>query len=416
VTRLSAFWSYVHADDEHDDGLITQLARDLAGEVSALTGHEFNLFLDRDSLPWGADWRSKVRASLENAFLFVAIITPRYFLSPSCREELRVFSDNARSLGDKEQILPLHYHDVQGVYGTTCSDELVNLVRQFQVEDIRSLRYLERKSVEYRWQLNRLAHRLIDAAGTAHESEEDDPGDGEGHGGGIHAGGTSDRDPSGSGGTALEFPVPPGVLDDLESEDLRLEHRLDLISSLVPGLRHSTRNLVGTLSEVSRLQADLIPPEGHTAHPPKDSQMDNLATSRDIVRRLKPAVISLRDQAGELARALVRIDPSMIRILADATTERPPRLQHVLSAIVSIAESHDDLWGDLQRPDEDLWQFPAITSNINDTLAGKELLQLLTTLRQAVLQSIDVKSILFEWADAALRVREASWAEKPELA
>jgi hypothetical protein len=66
VAELKGFWSYVHADDDADGGRVSRLAQDVAAQFEMLTGEKIGLFLDRDDITWGEDWRSKIDESLSS--------------------------------------------------------------------------------------------------------------------------------------------------------------------------------------------------------------------------------------------------------------------------------------------------------------------------------------------------------------
>ncbi len=70
------FWSYVHADDNAEGGRVTQLAMDLVAQYEMLTGESIELFLDRDDLQWGSDWRASVDGSLSTTAFFIPVLTP----------------------------------------------------------------------------------------------------------------------------------------------------------------------------------------------------------------------------------------------------------------------------------------------------------------------------------------------------
>ena len=53
----AAFFSYAHADDEHD-GALTRLHAALEQEIGLQLGADFTLFIDRDDIVWGESWRA----------------------------------------------------------------------------------------------------------------------------------------------------------------------------------------------------------------------------------------------------------------------------------------------------------------------------------------------------------------------
>ena len=161
--NFQGFWSYVHADYQADGGRIIRLARDVADQFEMLTGEKVDLFLDKDAIGWGHDWRNKIDESLASIAFFIPVMTPRYFMSPECRRELQFFARRATSLGVKELVLPLLYVDVPSIHDEAPPDDLVALVQTFQREDWQPLRFVDVTSEGYRKGVARLAGRLVEA-------------------------------------------------------------------------------------------------------------------------------------------------------------------------------------------------------------------------------------------------------------
>lgn len=170
MTASQGFWSYVHADDRADGKRISRLARDVVDQFQMLTGEAISLFLDKDALAWGEDWRDKIDSSLSSIAFFIPVLTPRFFMSPECRRELQFFARRASDLGIKELILPLLYVDFSAIHDETTEDDLIKLVRTFQWEDWRELRFLDVASEGYRRGVARLATRLVEANKHAEET------------------------------------------------------------------------------------------------------------------------------------------------------------------------------------------------------------------------------------------------------
>lgn len=165
------FWSYVHDDDKAEGGRISRLARDIVDQYQMLTGEEIRLlFLDKDDIKWGDQWRKEIDSSLASVAFFIPVMTPRYFMSPECRRELQFFMRRANDLGVKELILPLHYTNVPLLYDGTTEDELIKLVGTFQWEDWRELRFSDVTSSEYRRNVAKLAEKIVEANKRAEES------------------------------------------------------------------------------------------------------------------------------------------------------------------------------------------------------------------------------------------------------
>jgi hypothetical protein len=74
----AGFWSYTHEDDMLDGGAILQLSHLIMQEYNLLSGEPLNLFVDRNDIIWGEEWRKRIDSSLTETTFFIPIITPRY--------------------------------------------------------------------------------------------------------------------------------------------------------------------------------------------------------------------------------------------------------------------------------------------------------------------------------------------------
>lgn len=183
--NFQGFWSYVHLDDRAEGGRIRRLATDLVDQFELLTGDTISLFVDRVAIGWGETWREAIDESLASVAFFIPIMTPRYFLSPECRHELRLFAEKASQLGVKELVLPLYYVTAPCLSREPAEDDLAALVKTFQWEDWRELRLADISSESYRRGVARLATRLVEAnkkaespiPSTAVEPDAVQPGD-----------------------------------------------------------------------------------------------------------------------------------------------------------------------------------------------------------------------------------------------
>ena len=171
MSSSKGFWSYVHKDDEADQGRICCLAHDVAEQFEMLTGESIELLVDKDALKWGDNWKDKIDASLASVAFFIPVLTPRYLMSPECRRELQFFARRAENLGIKELVLPLYYVRVPALEAEVPDDDLVVLLKAFQWEDWRELRHEDRASKAYRQAVSRLADRLVVANRHAEDTD-----------------------------------------------------------------------------------------------------------------------------------------------------------------------------------------------------------------------------------------------------
>ena len=157
------FWSYVHRDNEQGGERILRLAERIKDEFSLITGEDLELFVDRDSLVWGDQWRMRVNLALQETTFFIPIVTPRYFTSDECRKELIKFITYARSLDATELLLPILYVNVADLTEEN-PDEAKAIIAATQYADWRELRLTDEDSEDYARAVNGLANRLADIA------------------------------------------------------------------------------------------------------------------------------------------------------------------------------------------------------------------------------------------------------------
>lgn len=154
------FLSYVHSDDEHSRGRIVQFAKDLVAYYDFLFGRKISLFVDRDSLEWGSDWRTRLRDEAESTSFLLAVITPRYLQSPACRSEFLQFSAAAQREEEPRLLLPLVWVDVSSTDVVAADDPVLSKIAETQFLDVGEVRRLVPNSPEYDLLLEEVANRL----------------------------------------------------------------------------------------------------------------------------------------------------------------------------------------------------------------------------------------------------------------
>lgn len=155
------FMSYTHFDDDHNKGKLTKFAEQLSGEVRAQTGQEFMIFQDRKSINWGDNWKKQIKNSLNEVTFLFPIITPSYFKSNACRNELEIFIERENRLNKKNLIYPIYFiqtEEIENIKET--NDELVKIVASRQYEDWRSYRFENFTSKEVNKQFEKLAKNI----------------------------------------------------------------------------------------------------------------------------------------------------------------------------------------------------------------------------------------------------------------
>lgn len=105
-----AFLSYTRLDDEFFGGAITSLRRLLELGVQVVTGdRSFNIFQDVDGIEFGQKWKKRLEEAISASRFLIPIVTPLFFKSAPCRDELSRFIEHEKRLGRDDLILPLYF-------------------------------------------------------------------------------------------------------------------------------------------------------------------------------------------------------------------------------------------------------------------------------------------------------------------
>ncbi|WAS93601.1 toll/interleukin-1 receptor domain-containing protein [Nannocystis punicea] len=164
--KPAAFLSYVHADDENEEGAITKLREKLEGEVRMQTGdREFKIFQDRNNIGWGQAWRERIVDALGEASFLIVVLTPSWFTSAACREELTLFLEIEQQRKRNDLVLPILYMDCPVLKDAARRerDELATKLAERQYFDWRSLRFQPWSTPELRRQLAVMGEALREA-------------------------------------------------------------------------------------------------------------------------------------------------------------------------------------------------------------------------------------------------------------
>lgn len=291
MTEWQGLWSYVHADDQADGGRVSRLARDVADQFQMLTGERINLFLDADAIKWGEDWRAKVDDSLSSIAFFIAVLTPRYFMSAECRRELQFFARRATSLGIKELVLPLLYVDVPRIHDELPSDDLMALVRTFHWEDWRDLRFMDMASEGYRRGVARLAARLVEANKQAETAVI------------IPSTVVGDVTPKDDSDNA------PGLIDRLAAVEEVLPKWQETLQSL-----RSALEFIGQVMTEAKADVDRADAQGK-------GFAGRLVIARMVAGKLKEPVDQIRSDSNEFASQLHQVDDGLRALIDRAAAE-----------------------------------------------------------------------------------------------
>lgn len=282
MTLARGFWSYVHKDDEAESGRVAQLARDVVAQYEMITAESIDLFLDRDQLQWGDDWKKSVDGSLASTAFFIPVLTPRYFQSVECRRELNYFLRRAETLGLTDLVMPILYIDFKGMHEDPPTDDAIALVKQFHWENWTELRFASQTSPEYRAAVARMAARLAEANEIADKANIAEA-----------AIALSDEEEDNA----------PGVVDLIARTETALPEWAETV------------NLIG--QEIQTIGALM---QGATADINGASGKNNtfaarLTVLRQVATKLKPSAETIRDFGEQFTKQLNDVDQGVVLII-----------------------------------------------------------------------------------------------------
>lgn len=110
TSQAIAFLSYTRTDDEFHGGYITSFRKVLENAVHVVTGEKtFQVFQDVEGIVIGENWQKKLVDVIHRSSVLVPMVTPLFFNSKPCREEVTQFLDHEQSLERDDLILPIYF-------------------------------------------------------------------------------------------------------------------------------------------------------------------------------------------------------------------------------------------------------------------------------------------------------------------
>jgi hypothetical protein len=364
----AGFWSYTREDDAGDGGRVRRLADQLRSEYGLLTGEELDLFVDRESIDWGDEWRKRIDDALAATTFFIPIITPRYFRRPECRKELLTFAGHAQSLGVGELLLPLLYVNVPDL-DTDSEDEAVALVAGTQYEDWRDLRLVDEHSAAYRRAVNRLASRLAEIGDTVGDRPDEE---------------RTRNDES------ADADDEPGFLELLAEGEKAL-----------PRWERTITAFPEVLSEVTAV-AERATQELTENDVRGGGFAGRIAVSRRLAKELDAPARRLRDLGRSYASDLIAIDPAILTMLRwaedDPEEGRDPDAQEFFSSVRILATASREASTALKE---------LISAMDEASQMTREIRPQVRMMREGLRDVLDGQAVIDEWERQVERVLEA---------
>ncbi|GAA1642263.1 toll/interleukin-1 receptor domain-containing protein [Catellatospora bangladeshensis] len=166
---VRCFLSYSRDDNTAMRGIADQLKASLTGLYRAKTGRELEIFVDRDNIGWGEDWRNKIASSIRQATVFIPLVTMNYFNRPACRDELIAFYESARIVGVTDLVLPIVLAGSRTLADQNARDE-VKIVESLNYKNFERIWIRGYDSPEWLTAVDDLVESLIKAIEAAEQT------------------------------------------------------------------------------------------------------------------------------------------------------------------------------------------------------------------------------------------------------
>ena len=123
----------------------------------------FEIFQDVEGIGIGEHWPGKLDQMLDQARFFIPILTPSYFTSKPCRDELSKFLRAEADRGRNDLVLPIYYieSDLLEEEDLRCADPLAKAIYERQYRDWRELRFESFNTSDVRRALEGLAREIV---------------------------------------------------------------------------------------------------------------------------------------------------------------------------------------------------------------------------------------------------------------
>lgn len=276
---VRCFLSYARADDAEYE-FIAPMKKTLEHLCFSDSGRRVEVFVDRTSIGWGENWREKIADSLENATVFIPVISLQFFTREACRAELQAFHAAAKAIGLTELILPLIVFGKDRITADS-DDPLTRMVEELQHIDIQEAVLSGPGTREWRTTFLGVARRLIKAVEQAEASIQD-------------------RHLARSAGLS-------GSIESVEDDDLGLYELDSRLMAGVGSLATASTTLIAGLDEVAKLvNQSAAKLKGAT---PEVVKSEAAALARDI----EQAALDIHRLGGEIETTVSVLDADLRR-------------------------------------------------------------------------------------------------------
>jgi hypothetical protein len=359
------FWSYVRKDNDGDHGRILSLAEDLREQYRIQTAETLELFVDRESIQWGEAWEHRINSAIAGTTFFIPIITPSYFRSQACRQELLKFVREAERLGLEQLLMSVYWVKVSELEETPeqSADEAIRVVAKYNWQDLRSESFEERDSSVYRKAVRELAAELAKRADLARRVGDVPPSP-------VGLDSVSEPDTESNDG--------PGIIDSFATTEEALP-RAGVLLQEIGAQMESINSMMGGFGERVEVASS------------RGQKMKAVLTlTNRLAHEMSEPASKIANAGREYGQVLAELDPAVhMQIdMIEAQDELTPDHEEYLREIVGlVAAAHEAQPG-----------FESVLAGAESASTfSRSLRTPLSEMRSGVLGVLDGNAIIEEW-------------------
>ena len=365
-SEVSVFVSYAHIDDEATYERISKLIKDIANTYRSMTGKEVGVFQDVNSISPGENWKDRIRLGLSYSSIFLAFVTPAYFRSPYCREELSEFLAFLDANSTTRLAIPLLYADPERMETQFKDDHLWQKLASLQRVDISNLRVIDPGSSEWIRRVQELSDTVDKTLTDVKELLDN---------------------------LEVEKSVPTNADQDEEAIQEGLLERMTQVEEAGPGMLISMEHFTELLNQIGAVANESSPQMTQA-----ETFGEKLAASNRLAKRLGPIAADMEHTADSLVRDFEGLN-SMITYILSYARENPEEVASSPDAIDGLQK----IWEMAETGTKSLGELDSVNKSLTDGIGySKNLDKPLRAMRRAFLRLADLRGILSGWRDDLL--------------
>ena len=165
---IRVFISYAKEDDAAFS-FADPLKSTLKQLISGLSGRSAEVFLDRDDIPLGENWKERLENGIRSSLVLIAVYTGNYPRREACREEFFLFLEQSRELEVQSLLIPVVWLGFESLL-PDGEDEISDYVRAHQAADFKEAWVEGTSSAPFKRNVLKIAERILQVTAQVEET------------------------------------------------------------------------------------------------------------------------------------------------------------------------------------------------------------------------------------------------------